>query len=111
MSDTVLHRPSTVGEALELLANNSDAHPIAGGVSLVAIINAQLLAPDVLVSLRGIAELEGIRVAPGGDIMIGAMTRYRTIAADARLDGTFACVSEAARSIASPPVRNMGTIG
>jgi aerobic carbon-monoxide dehydrogenase medium subunit len=111
MSDTVLHRPSTVGEALELLSNHHDAHPIAGGVSLVAIINAQLFAPAVLVSLRGIAELEGIRGAPGGGIVIGAMTRYRTIAADARLDGSLACVREAARSIASPPVRNMGTIG
>jgi len=111
MSDTVLHRPATLHAALELLADNPDAHAIAGGVSLVAIINAQLLAPTALVSLRGIGELEGIRATPDGDIAIGAMTRHRAVAAEARLRGPLGCVSEAARSIASPPVRNMGTIG
>ncbi len=111
MSGTVLHLPPTIGEALALLAANDDALPLAGGVSLVAIINAQLLAPAALVSLRDITELQGIRVSSGGGIAIGAMTRYRSIADEARLDGTLACVREAARSIASPPVRNMGTIG
>lgn len=110
MSDTVLHRPSTLHGALELLADTPDAHAVAGGVSLVAIINAQLLAPAALVSLRGIPELEGIRASPDRGIVIGAMTRHRTLAAE-RFEGTLGCVREAAGCIASPPVRNMGTIG
>ena len=111
MSDTVLHRPATLGEALELLENSEDAHPIAGGVSLVAILNAQLLVPTALVSLRGIDELEGVRPSARGGITIGAMTRHRAVAGATSLEGTLACVREAAQSIASPPVRNMGTIG
>lgn len=111
MSDTVLHRPSTLHGALELLADTPDAHAVAGGVSLVAIINAQLLDPAALVSLRGIGELEGIRASADSGIAIGAMTRHRTLAGEQRFQGTLGVVREAARSIASPPVRNMGTIG
>jgi carbon-monoxide dehydrogenase medium subunit len=111
VSGCVLHRPETLREALEVLASNEDSHALAGGVSLVAIINAQLLAPPALVSLRGVAELDGIHVAPDRSILIGAMTRHRVVAAEPRLDGTLGCVREAARSIASVPVRNMGTMG
>jgi aerobic carbon-monoxide dehydrogenase medium subunit len=111
MSAVAFHKPATLPEALELLAADEDARPVAGGVSLVAIMNAQLLVPSALVSLRGVAQLEGVRVAPDESIAIGAMTRHRIVAAETRLDRTLACVREAARSIASPAVRNMGTIG
>ena len=62
MSEVAFHKPSTLREALDLLANE-DTLPVGGGVSLVAMMNAQLLTPAALVSLRGIVELEGIRVA------------------------------------------------
>ena len=111
MSEVAFHRPPTLDEALRLLAADADARPVGGGVSLVAIMNAHLLAPSALVSLGGIASLEGIRVGPDRALTIGAMTRHRVVAAEARLVGTLACVREAALSIANPPVRNMGTIG
>jgi len=111
VSTVAFHKPATLSAALELLAADENARPVGGGVSLVAILNAQLLVPSALVSLRGIAELEGVRVAADGSIAIGATTRHRVVAAEGRLDRDLACVREAARSIASPAVRNMGTIG
>jgi len=111
MGGVVLHRPASLGEALALLAADEEARPVAGGVSLVAIMNARLLVPGSLVSLRGVAELAGIRVEGDGSIVVGAMTRHRVLAQDARLRGTLECVREAAASIANPAVRNMGTIG
>jgi CO/xanthine dehydrogenase FAD-binding subunit len=111
MSGVALHRPRTLAEALAILDGDEDAKPVAGGVSLVAIMNARLLVPGSLVSLRSVAELQGIRVEGDGTIVIGAMTRHREVAAEARLTGTLACVRNAAASIANPAVRNMGTIG
>ena len=106
-----LFRPKTVEEATALLADAPDAKIIAGGASLVAMINARLLEPKVLVSLGGIDELQGIGVVPGGGFRIGAMTRHRDVASDRRLTGTLAVVSSAASVIANETVRNMGTIG
>jgi aerobic carbon-monoxide dehydrogenase medium subunit len=111
MSNPVLFRPRTLAEALEILADNSDARPLAGGASLVAMMNAGLIKPGVLVSLARIPELSGIRVSTGGDIVIGAVTRHNDIAADSRLWGTAAILPNAAAQIAGTAVRNMGTIG
>jgi carbon-monoxide dehydrogenase medium subunit len=105
------HQPSTVEEAVSLLARIEGARCIAGGATLVAMMNADLVAPPALVSLRGIAELAGIATLPGGGLRIGAMTRHRETAAEARLSGTLAVLRAAARQIANPVVRNMGTIG
>lgn len=110
-SNPVLLKPSTLAEALEALAANPDARPLAGGASLVAMMNAGLVKPSVLVSLTRIAELSGIRVAAGGEIAIGAVTRHNDIAADGRLRGTAAILPHAAAQIAGTAVRNMGTIG
>lgn len=111
MSGVTLHRPGSLADALALLGGEEDARPVAGGVSLVAIMNARLLKPASLVSLRGVPELQGIRAEADGSIVIGAMARHREVAEERRLAGTLAVVREAARSIANPAVRNMGTIG
>jgi carbon-monoxide dehydrogenase medium subunit len=75
------------------------------------MMNAALAEPEELVSLSGIAELQGISDAPQGGLRIGAMTRHRETAADARLSGQLAVLGAAAGAIANPVVRNMGTIG
>jgi carbon-monoxide dehydrogenase medium subunit len=105
------HRPATVEEAAKLLAENDGARCLSGGATLVAMMNAQLAEPKAIVSLSGIAELAGITPVTGGGFRIGAMTRHRETAEEARLTGTLALLREAARQIANPPVRNMGTIG
>jgi carbon-monoxide dehydrogenase medium subunit len=68
------HRPSTLDEALALLAGDPDAKPLAGGQSLVPMLNFRLARPSALVDLAGIPELVGIRVENGA-LVVGAMTR------------------------------------
>ena len=105
------HGPSTVGEAVSLLAADEDARCLAGGATLVAMMNADLLMPSALVSLRHIAALRGIAAEDGGGLRIGAMTTHREVADAAGLDGAHALISETARAIGHPAIRNMGTIG
>lgn len=106
-----LHRPTTLRAALELLARDPEAKPLAGGATLVAMMNAGVLQPRALVSLGAVAELRGIHVAADGGVRIGAFTRHAHTAADARLTGTLAAVRDAAAQIANATVRNMGTLG
>ena len=105
------HRPRTVDEAVALLAADDGARPISGGATLVAMLNARVLEPSALVSLAGIAELQGISRLDGGGLRIGAFTRHRDTAACPLLVGTAAVLREAAGQIANATVRNMGTIG
>jgi carbon-monoxide dehydrogenase medium subunit len=109
--NTGLFRPASVAEALALLARLPDARIIAGGASLVAMINARLADPTALVSLARIEELNEITEALGGGFRIGAMARHRDLAAETRFSGTLAIVQMAAAQIANATVRNMGTIG
>jgi carbon-monoxide dehydrogenase medium subunit len=111
MSVPGYHRPATVEEAEKLLAGIDGARCLSGGATLVAMMNANLAEPKAIVSLAGIAELAGIAPVAGGGFRIGAMTRHRETAEDERLVGTLAVLRNAARQIANPPVRNMGTIG
>ncbi len=106
-----LFRPRSLAEAFDLLAAHLDSKLISGGASLVAMMNAGLVAPAALISLTRIPELSGIAVTGAGSIRIGAATRHNDIAGDRHLIGTVAVVADAASQIASMAVRNMGTIG
>jgi len=105
------HSPTDLGDALRLLAADPGARPIAGGATLVAMMNARLVEPTTLVSLARIPGLAGISDAGGGALRIGAMTRHRETASDMRLTGGRSILRRAASRIANPAVRNMGTIG
>ena len=106
-----LFHPTSVGEAATLLADDGDSRCLAGGATLVALMNARLVAPSRLVSLAGIEELRGIAPTPEGGLRIGAMTRHAETAGDLRLSGSAAVIRRAAGQIANPVVRNMGTMG
>lgn len=103
-------RPTSLDEAIQRLNEFDDARPIAGGATLMAMINADLLAPEALVSLAAIDELRGIH-AVGSGIKIGAMTRHHVIASDASLAGNLGVVRLAAAEIGHPAIRAVGTIG
>jgi aerobic carbon-monoxide dehydrogenase medium subunit len=68
------HRPATLDEALAILEDDEDAKPLAGGQSLVPLLNFRLARPSALVDLAVIEELAGIRVEDGA-LVVGAMTR------------------------------------
>jgi carbon-monoxide dehydrogenase medium subunit len=106
-----LYRPQTVAEAVGLLAQDPDAKLLAGGATLVAMMNARVLEPTALISVAGITEIRGISVLADGRIRIGAFTRHRESAGSALLAGSAGAVRQAASKIANATVRNMGTIG
>lgn len=98
-------KPSTVAEAVAALSNE-DAQALAGGQTLIPTMKQRLAAPSKLVSLRGIAEMQGISTS-GGSVSIGGATRH----VDVANDGSFAALSVLAGNIGDPAVRNLGTIG
>lgn len=104
------HEPTTIDEAVGLLASDENARCLAGGASLVAMMNFGMLEPSMLVSLRRIEELRGIRDDGAGGLNIGAMTTHREVSADSRLAGANRVLHEALATI-DVVIRNMGTIG
>ena len=109
-----LLQPDSLGDALALLADNPDsALPIAGGTDLLSEIRDGTAAPATLVSLDGIADggLHGIGTIPGGGLRIGALTTIADIAAHPVVRRDYAALAEAAGGLATPQVRNLGTLG
>jgi len=103
--------PRSINEALQALTKNGkDSCFIAGGQSLMQAIKARVLAPKRLIDLQHVKELKGIEYNQGA-VRIGAMTRYRDIAADERLDGAYQALRDGAAHVGDRQVRNRGTIG
>ena len=105
------HAPATVDECVAVLAEHGEeAKPLAGGQSLVPMMNLRLAAPAVLVDLNGIAELS--YVVDDGDVLaIGAMTRHRTVAGSDTVRAANPLLVHAASLIGYPAIRVRGTIG
>ncbi len=101
--------PTSVDEALAHLAVDG-ARCIAGGQSLVAMMNAGLVSPTLLVSLRDIGELARIEKIDGG-LRIGAMVPHAAMASYDARGGSAGLLAETARQIGYPAIRNQGTIG
>jgi 4-hydroxybenzoyl-CoA reductase subunit beta len=106
-----LLRPRALGEALELLARHApDIQVIAGGTDLIPSWRQKLFAPGHVLDIRGIRELRGISL--GGDgAEIGALTTLREIERSDFLGQNYPLLAEAAATVASPILRNMGTLG
>jgi carbon-monoxide dehydrogenase medium subunit len=103
-------RPTTVEEAVGLLAANDGARALAGGQTLVNVMKARAASPDVLVDLQDLNELRGVRDLGSGSVEIGAMTTYTQLMSDDAA-GARSIVGEVAAMIADVQVRNRGTIG
>ncbi len=104
--------PATLDEALQALADSSgDARPLAGGQSLVPMLNFRLAGPPCLVDLNRIAELAFVREGEGGGLEIGAMTRQRALERHPLIAQRAPLLAEAAPWIAHPQIRARGTIG
>ncbi len=107
-----LLRPHSVADALSMLAEHgSDVRILAGGTDLLPSMRQKLFAPKYLLDVRHIAELKGIRRHPDGSVEIGALTPLTAIEQSKVLQQLYPVLSEAARTVASPVLRNMGTIG
>lgn len=105
------YAPASLEEALELLARyGDDAKPLAGGQSLIPVLNFRLARPAVLVDLNRIPSLAGIEPSAEG-MRIGAMTRQRQVERSALVAERAPLVFETMPYIAHPQIRNRGTIG
>ncbi len=106
-----LLQPSSVADALKLLEQyGSDAWILAGGLDSFDWLKDRIKKPKVLVDLSGIEELRGIRTA-SDDLEIGALTTLTEIVRDQTLKRNFGLLAQAAELVASPQIRNQGTIG
>jgi carbon-monoxide dehydrogenase medium subunit len=103
--------PTTLPEAIELLASrDGDAKALAGGQSLMPMLAFRLARPALLVDLRKLADLRGIRISERG-VALGAMVRWRDIEDDARLDRAHPLLKAAVAHVAHYQIRNRGTVG
>lgn len=103
--------PTTLDQALEQLAEHGyEAKVIAGGQSLIPMMNFRLAQPSILIDLNNIAELSYIRLE-GDELRIGAMTRHVQVERDALVAEHAPLVHEAMTRIATPQIRNRGTFG
>jgi aerobic carbon-monoxide dehydrogenase medium subunit len=103
--------PTSVDEALQLLAEGGDdAKIIAGGQSLLPVMKLRLAAPELLIDLAKIDSLKGIR-DDGDAIVIGAMTPYFEVVGDPLVAEHASLIARCVETVADPQVRHRGTIG
>lgn len=106
-----LFQPSSVDDALDLLeARGSEAWVMAGGMDSFDWLKDRTKRTSAVIELSQVAELAGIREANGG-LEIGAMTSLTDVAEHAMVRERFSLLAEAAGLVASPQIRNQGTLG
>lgn len=106
-----LFQPTSVADTLGLLERHgADAWVMAGGMDTFDWLKDRIRKPGVVVDLSAVAELRGIKDA-GGGIEIGAMTTLTEVSTNALVKERFGLLAEAAGLVASPQIRNQGTMG
>ena len=106
------YAPTTVEEALAYLAEYGyDAKVLAGGQSLIPMLNFRLAQPSVLVDLNNVSELFYIRPDENSGLLLGAMTRQRQVEHDPLVAERAPLVHEVMPEIAYPQIRTRGTFG
>ena len=109
-ADFAYHRPTSLEEALGLLASNGDARPLAGGHSLLPLMKLRLVEPAALVDLGRISGLDGI-AEDGDGVRIGALASHASVAASELVRSRCAVLAATAEGIGDRQVRYRGTIG
>ena len=106
-----LYQPTSIADAQKLLQQNGDdALLLAGGLDSMDWLKDRIRKPKVIVDLSGIDELKGIRETTGG-VEIGAMTTLTEVAQSSLIRKNYGLLAQAAELVASPQIRNQGTIG
>lgn len=103
-------RPKTLKEAVkELSAKGAGLH--AGGTDMLGCLRDHVFDIRKMVSISGLKELEGIKGVADGKMRIGAMTTISQVAGDGAIKEHYAALAQAAADVASPQLRNQGTLG
>jgi 4-hydroxybenzoyl-CoA reductase subunit beta len=107
-----LLRPRAIEEAVAYLAKHAgNVRVLAGGTDLIPSMRQKLFEPGCVLDLRGLSELRGIRPQTNGVVEIGALTTLSSIEKSTYLRQHYPVLTEAAATVASPVLRNMGTVG
>ena len=106
----VYHDPRTIAEACDLLATRENARVLAGGQSLMPMMNFRAVTPGHLIDLNRIGELSYLRVANGA-LEVGAMTRQRELEFSTDVGGRCPLLHEALAHVGHRQTRNRGTLG
>ncbi len=101
-------RPTTLDQAVEVLAATPDAHLLAGGTDFMVEVNFGHRRPREVIALRRIDELRD-HAHDGGEVVLGANVTYTQM--ETELADALPGLAAAARTVGSPPIRNAGTIG
>jgi aerobic carbon-monoxide dehydrogenase medium subunit len=105
------HRPTDIDQALALLhEHGDDAKVLAGGQSLIPMMNMRLAAPAVLIDINRITGLDGVEHRNGA-LAIGSMNRHRALELSEEVRAAQPLLREAAGFISHVTIRNRGTIG
>ena len=106
-----LFQPATIGDAVTLVSRyGSDAWIMAGGMDSFDWLKDRIKRPSVVIDLSQVESLRGIKALDNG-LEIGAGTTLTAIVRDPLVRGRFGLLAEAAELVASPQIRNQGTIG
>ena len=104
--------PKTLKEALTLLDKyRDDCKLIAGGQSLLILMRQGLVAPEYLIDIKGISELDYIKLDGKEGLRIGSLTTHRSIEQSPEIQNRFGVLAEMEQNLASVETRNWGTIG
>ena len=111
MHNFELYQPASLADAQSVLGDHDDAWIIAGGKDSLDWFKQRVKQPSVVVDITGIEELHGIREEDDGGLYIGALTTLTEVTESDLVKSRFPLLAEAARRVASPQIRNAGTIG
>jgi carbon-monoxide dehydrogenase medium subunit len=104
--------PASLEAALDILSRHGgDAKILAGGQSLIPVMNFRLAEPALLVDINKLTELDFVRRGEDGGLRIGALTRQRRLERDPLIAEAAPLLHEAVPFIAHPQIRNRGTFG
>ncbi|HEX2226983.1 MAG TPA: FAD binding domain-containing protein, partial [Candidatus Binatia bacterium] len=103
--------PQSLSEALRMLDRYQDtARPLAGGQSLVPMMNMRLARPDQIIDLNGLREMDYLKIE-NNELRIGAMTRQRALEQSSLVRTACPLLVEAVQQIGHIQIRNRGTVG
>src|SRR6202171_1154399 len=104
--------PVSVGDAVKLMADHGpEAMLVAGGTDLYPNMKRRQFEPTVLVGLRGVRHLAGVRAPGAGALAIGAGTTLTAVSRHPEVRAKYAALATAAGAVSTPQLRNMGTLG
>ena len=110
MYNFTFHQPTTLRQAVNLLAKTEDAKLLAGGHSLLPVMKQRLASPAAIIDISRIPELVGVELR-GRSVVVGAGTTHSEVANSQVLRDAIPGLAEVAASIGDPHVRHRGTVG